>query len=176
MKKKYLDVINKQHEKIISEISKWEERNLNSKVFPFYKKILYFAFYDSKCLYKNLVKTEIYTGFLIKICGCTSDLRSFILSLQSFLSNAVLDDSYFKIIWKKIQRDTNDRVTNITKKIVCNKTDKDGYPEILFTHDEDKERSNDIKLLEEALEIIIERQKRSANIIKRAENITKTNL
>jgi len=163
MKDKYLIAIQNDYVNDINEIDEWEFRHRDSKVFSFYEKVLYYAFYtkpnDKREHYEGSVNTDIYP-LLHKVCGSHDCLKSFTMNFQSFLSNCILDDSYFKIAWSKIWVSPKDRFDfDVSKRVPCDKYDKDSEPEVTCTHDEDEEGSQDIELLEEAFEIIIKRAK-----------------
>jgi len=161
MEKKYLEAIEKQYSEDITNIKEWEDRHANSEVFPFYEKVLSFLFHKpgDKEHYSDSVKTDLYS-FLHEVCGSGDNLKDFVLLFQSFLSNAILDDSYFKITWTKTWRNPNDRFDfDIRKRVICSVNDEYGEPCVTWAEDNGT-GSQDIKLLEEAFNIIIKREKK----------------
>lgn len=160
MEKKYLEIIKEQYDEDIVSIKEWEDEHIDNEVFPLYKNILSYLFHKPGKVehYSDSVKTDLYS-FLHKVCGSGDDLKDFVLLLQSFLSNAVLDDSYFKITWTKTWHNPKDRRDfDIHRRVICLIDDEHGDPCVTWARDD--KGSQDIKLLEEAFNIVIEREKK----------------
>jgi len=156
----YKSQLAKQFEKDIKSIEEWEKRNQDNRVMPFYKDVLHYYFSEDKETAESYVNTSLYS-FLTNIIDNYDSKLYFILDLQSFLSNAVLDDSRFKICWTTIYNPEfwadkkTGAVPRLKEPIFCNYSDIGASPHVNYARDEDENGSQDIKLLEEALVFIV---------------------
>jgi hypothetical protein len=116
------------------------------------------AFYikvrDMLLLNKN--SNELYT--LFENIAYTGEKLDFLLSIESFLANACLDDSSFIIDWTTYWVNPNDKFDYDTKRRVVTEPFV-GNPCVRWGTDDD-DYIQDVSLLDEALEYLIEKSRK----------------
>jgi len=207
MKPEYIKQAREKFELDLESIEDWEERHNDSpEILKFYNEILKYYFWeidhpdDHESIGAHM-NTSIYS-LLKKAVGPRSyeDPADFILGLQSFLSNCVLDDSYYKISYERYYDTSSEEFRMQYRKqwlrmfffrlfvarkrkrlwrkhgpfIPCKKKDSGAHPILVWSHDMDPDARNDIEGLWEAFNFYIEKEAKGVEIHKTIrEEVTK---
>jgi len=200
MKQEYVEYAQEKFETYLQGIEDWEKRHENfPEVLKFYHEVLKYYFWkidhpddhDSigACMY-----ISIYSLFKKAVGPSFENPTDFVQRLQSFLSNCILDDSYYKITYERYYETSGEefrmkcqkrwirlfffklfakrKLMRLWRKnphemfVPCKKEDEGAHPVLVRASDMDPEARTDIEGLWEVLNFYLEKNKKRIKTIK----------
>ena len=199
MKQKYVEYAREKFETNLQDIEDWEKRHEDfPEVLKFYHEILKYYFWkidhpDDRDSVGACMNTSIYS-LLKKAVGSYEDPVDFVQGLQSFLSNCILDDSYYKIVYERYFDTSGEEFRMKYRKqwirlfffrlfvkrkrmrlwcknphemfVPCKKEDEGAHPVLVWASDMDPEARTDIEGLWEVLNFYLEKNKKRIKTIR----------